>query len=618
MCGICGTTEPSGRERVMRMCACMVHRGPDDEGVFAAETSDVVLGARRLSIIDTEGGHQPCANERGDVWAVLNGEIYNHPALQERLRRGGHHLASSTDTEVLVHLYEDFGDALVDALDGMYAFAIWDDRRERLLIARDRFGEKPLFYRTAGSGLTFASELRTLVAGLDERPEIDVAAIRELLVLGYLAGDRSALEGVRQLPPAHTLTWEAGSGRLEVRRYWSPPARPASTTSSAQELIGETELRLREAVRGCLLSDVPLGVFLSGGVDSTLVAALCAEELGTALQTFTVSYPSGAVNEDDAARAVASAVGSVHHDVVLDDAGAAQLVPSVLGRLDQPNLDPALIALNALAAFATEHITVALGGEGADELFAGYPRYRWMDTATQLHRVLPAGPAAVLAAAAERLPGSAGRMANVLRPQDLVDRHLDWVTDDRRARVADLLGGTLAGVQVDDAITADARRIAEGVLDAEGVVGAFMRLDQERYLPGDVLAKADRASMLASLEMRTPFLGRGVAEFAAGVPTEIHARDGGKALLRGVLAKLRPDLERRPKAAFRVPTSSWLVGPLAATVLGVVLEGRLVRDGFIDRGKAAALVARHAAYGADADLLWGLLCVGSWLDAVLA
>jgi asparagine synthase (glutamine-hydrolysing) len=595
----------------------MVHRGPDDEGVYVDPDCALSLSARRLSIIDVAGGHQPIGNEDGSVWAVLNGEIYNHATLRDELRERGHTFATHTDTEVLVHLYEQYGQEMVHAVEGMYAFAIWDRRERELLIARDRFGEKPLFYtQTPDGGLVFASELTALRAGLRSDPEIDPEALDAFFVLGYVPGERTVFQGIRQLPPASVLRWSMETRKIEVQRYWSMPSHPVSRQDSVATLAEEGGELLRRSVRSRLVADVPVGVFLSGGLDSALVAGIAAEETAGRLKTFTVDYDAGEVGEAQQARATAAQLGSHHHEVILSSADIAGRVGKVMGALDQPNADPALVALHAVAEEARRSVTVAVGGEGADELFGGYPRYRWMQRAAFAERHLSAGLARIGAAVIERsLPGRATRLADVLRPVGLAERQLDWVTAGRRHARAQLYGPRLKDCLSHDVALEDVASLlsANG---HRGPVGQLMALDQRRYLPDDVLAKADRATMLVSLEMRTPYLSRELAEFSATIPTSTHLADGGKAVLREI-ARRQPGISgtRRVKKAFRVPMSDWLRGPLLPLLQHQTTDGRLVAEGWIDRHGLRVAVDAHSQGLADQSaLLWPVLVAGLWLD----
>lgn len=617
MCGIAGSTHDGDGSDVSAMAAAMIHRGPDDEGVYVDPDCAFSMAARRLSVIDVTGGHQPIGSEDNSVWAVLNGEIYNHAPLRARLLQRGHSFASQTDTEVLVHLYEEYGESLVHAIEGMYAFAIWDRNTRQLILGRDRFGEKPLFYtQTADGNLVFASELNALCAGLQNEPEIDPDALDAFFVLGYVPGERTLFQGIRQLPPASVLRWSMATRKIAMRPYWSMPSQSLSRQDSVATLAEEGGELLRRSVQSRLVADVPVGVFLSGGLDSTLVASMAADATSAQLKTFTVGYDTGDVGEAQQARATAAQLGSHHHEVILSSADIAGRVGKVMGALDQPNADPALVALHAVAEEARCTVTVAVGGEGADELFGGYPRYRWMQRAALAERHIPAGLARIGAAAIERsLPGRATRLADVLLPVGLAERQLDWVTAGRRHARAQLYGPRLRECLSRDIALEDIASLlsANG---HRGPVEQLMALDQRRYLPDDVLAKADRATMLVSLEMRTPYLSRELAEFSATIPTSTHLADGGKAVLREI-ARRQPGISgtRRVKKAFRVPMSDWLRGPLLPLLQHQVTDGHLVAEGWIDRRGLREAVDAHSQGLADQSaLLWPVLVAGLWLD----
>jgi len=619
MCGICGSTEDPTGAAVAVMNDALRHRGPDDGGVYMDEAAGVAVGARRLSIIDVEGGHQPLGNEDGRVWAALNGEIYNHPALRTRLSDRGHRLATATDTEVLVHLYEDYGDALVHALEGMFAFALWDSGRRRLLLARDRFGEKPLFYAERDGQLTFASELTALMLGASIERELEPAALDAYFVLGYVPGPGSIVSGVRQLPPGHLLVWDADSGRSEIHCYWSPPlgsSNGAGGDVPNPELVGETRALLESSVRSRMISDVPLGVFLSGGLDSTLIAAIAATCSRDPIKTFTVGYEVGEVSETGPARRAAQDVGADHHELTLTESEVARRVPELFGSLDQPLADPALVPLNAVAEFARKTVTVTVGGEGADELFGGYPRYRWLARGERLDGRLPAAVASRGARLlrAVPVPGRARRLVDVIDPAPRFERHLDWVSE-RRRHLRDGLYGPLLRPHAHGSAALDAIDARMPSAARNGPAADLMRLDQLLWLPDDVLAKADRASMLASLEVRTPYLNREIAEFAAGVSTGTHLAHGGKALLRAVLDQVAPEARARPKTAFRVPAGDWLRGALAPVLGEQLRSGVLYEEGWFDRAAVGRLADEHSAGTRDwSEALWPLLALGLWLD----
>ncbi len=617
MCGICGrTTDPDGKA-VAAMNRALRHRGPDDEGIYVDPVFGLALAARRLSVIDVEGGHQPLANEQGDVWAVLNGEIYNHPSLQQHLRDRGHRFATGTDTEVLVHLYEEYADDLVHALEGMFAFAIWDERRRRLLLARDRFGEKPLFFIERAGVLSFASELTALCKGGDVDGDLSPAAVDAFFVFGYVPGPETILTEVRQLPPGHLMTWQPGADRAVVRPYWSPPSLGPRPKESRAELVAETRRLLESSVRSRMIADVPLGVFLSGGVDSALIAALAAQHASAPIKTFTVGYDVGGVNETDGARTTAKALGANHHELVLSTADVATRVPELLAGLDQPLADQALPALHAVAQLARQEVTVAIGGEGADELFGGYPRYRWLARAARFERYIPAALGARGARALEATPVASrvGRLAHLVDPRPVLERNLDWVTQRRGELRPGLYGPRLAAAAERQGVMDGAGARVKGDLNGS-VPGALMRLDQLHWLPDDVLVKADRAGMLVSLEIRTPYLHRELAEFAASISPDTHLEGNGKVLLRALLADVLPATRgRRPKTAFRVPSAQWLRGPLAPVLERQLAEGSLYTEEWIDLDATRGLYGEHAAGRRDwSHVLWPLLALGLWLD----
>jgi asparagine synthase (glutamine-hydrolysing) len=617
MCGICGTTGAFDDSSVHRMNGLLRHRGPDDAGVFFDRESGVGIGARRLAIIDVSGGHQPLSNEDGTVWAVLNGEIYNHPTLRERLARRGHVLRTRTDTEVLVHLYEDYGDALVHAIEGMYAFAIWDRARHRFLLARDRFGEKPLFYCASGGNLLFASELTALSSGLDPMPDLDPRAVAAFCHLGYVPGPLSMLEHVWQVPPGHTLTWQAPRGDVSLARYWAPTLVPAGVGTSEDQAAQARHL-LEASIRSRLVADVPVGVFLSGGVDSSLVTAMACRHTAR-VRTFSVGYDAGrrAADETAIARWTASRLSTEHHEVVLTSADAGARVPALLSALDQPLADPTLVATQALAEHARQHVKVVVGGDGADELFGGYPRYRWLSRAQRTERLLPESLGPGLAGVCARLsPGArSARLASLLTPMPFMSRNRLWVETARPGLIPGLAGPRLvAAASLDDFVAPP--EAMDGAVARGDPAAAAMWLDQTTWLPDDILAKADRATMLMSLEMRTPFLERGLVEFANGVPSHVRIGCDGKRLLRSALRQVLPGAApRRRKRAFRVPAADWLRGPLAPVLQHQLREGCAFSEGWLDRAGAARLVDEHLAGTGDrSGLLWSVLAFGLWLD----
>jgi asparagine synthase (glutamine-hydrolysing) len=619
MCGICGSSRDPGGASARAMLTAMAHRGPDDESVHLDGARGLSLGCRRLSIIDVAGGRQPLSNEDGSVWAALNGEIYNFPALRRLLEGSGHRFASGTDTEVLVHLYEEYGDALVHALEGMFAFAVWDERRGRLLLARDRFGEKPLFYSETAGVFAFASELTALHAGRADDGELDEAAVDAFFIHGYVPGPGSILKGSRQLQAGHLLTWDAATGTTRVSPYWEPPRHEEGRTKHTDDPVSELGRILEASVESRLLSDVPVGVLLSGGIDSSLIAAIMARVADAPVPAFTVGYDVGEGTEVGAARAAARALGAEHHILTLSRTDIAERVPRVLARLDQPLADQALVPLEALCEFARSHVTVLVGGEGADELFGGYPRYRWLERSDRIADALPIGLRRSGAALLGMVEGGdrRRRITDVLDPKTTIARHVDWVTDRRPGTRAAVYGPRLAPLVADRGVLAAMRAATGSDHDGRLDAGTMMILDQRVWLPDNVLAKADRAGMLASVETRTPYLHREVAEFAASVPASVHIAGRGKGLLRALLGRLAPSTSpRRRKAAFEAPAAEWLRGPLAGVLRQQVEGGSLIREGWFSADGLRPLAAEHASGARDhSRILWPVLTLGIWLDA---
>lgn len=617
MCGIAGSTQDPQARAVRAMSEAMRHRGPDDSGVHSDGHTGVTIGVQRLAIVDVEGGHQPLSNEDETIWVVFNGEIYNHVRLRDELCGCGHRFSSSSDTEVLVHLYEEFGDSLVHALEGMFAFALWDGRRERLLLARDRFGEKPLFLHERAGELSFASELDALIEVEPRLRALDSRALDAFFVFGYVPGPATIVPGVRQLPPGSLLSWDANERRARERRWWSPPLGPPRLHEPIRSLTAEAQQLFLDSVRTRMIADVPVGVFLSGGVDSTLVTAAAAAQSSKRLKTFTIGYDIGSFDETSHARRVARQLDTEHHELTLTQDEVAARAPGLLARLDQPLADQALIPLHALSEFARPQVTVALGGEGADELFGGYPRYRWLQRAGRVESVLPEAAVRSLAGTLRHVGSRNGsvRLAERMAPGSMLERHLDWVTGGRRHWRRSLYGPRLAALDDGHVLTDLAGRAGE--LDGQSPGRWLMHLDQVDYLPDNVLVKTDRASMLVSLEIRTVYLHGALAELAASIDTSLHLAGQGKTLLREMIPAggLVPrSAWRYRKTAFRAPTAEWLRGPLASVLRRQLQDGVIFQEGYFDRRVAGDLVREHHAGRDRSDLLWPLLALGLWVD----
>jgi len=626
---VAGGSPLESRELVARMCSALEHRGPDDAG--SVQLDGVTLGMRRLSIIDVEGGHQPMQNEDSRIWVVQNGEIYNHLELRHELVAAGHIFSTRSDTEVLVHGYEEWGEAMVERLNGMFAFALHDRRRGAVLLARDRMGIKPLHYAVDGSRLVFASELKALLVDPALRRGVDPVALDQYLALEFVPSPLSMVRGISKLPPAHTLTWSVAEGTHSLRRYWEPSLREgADSVRSARSLESQCEELLgvlRESVRKELISDVPLGVFLSGGIDSSAVAAMMTQ-LGSDVKSFSVGFADRSFDESQFARQVAQHLGTDHHELVLEPEMLLGLIPRLPSLLDEPLGDASIIPTYLLSEFTRRHVKVALGGDGGDELFAGYPTLQAHRLAAYYGRVPGALRRGLVEPVVRRLPVSRGNLSFDFRAKRFVagaaypvaERHHRWmgsfVREERRA----LLSG-----DVQEAVA----RSGSAGLDAPGDGAAAPReplnqvllMDMRGYLENDILVKLDRASMMASLEGRVPLLNNDFVEYATGLPLDLKLRGMKskflfKRALRGVLPQ---SILRRRKKGFGIPVAEWFRGPLREQMLSVLSPERMARQGFFEPAAVEALVREHLEGRHDnRKQLWTLFAFELWHDGYLA
>jgi asparagine synthase (glutamine-hydrolysing) len=607
MCGICGIASPRGAvdpERLARMSATLVHRGPDSDGTFVAD--GVGLAARRLSIIDLADGDQPIANEDGTVVVVQNGEIYNYAELTHQLRRAGHTFRTHCDTEVLVHAYEEWELGFAERLRGMFAIAIWDERRRRLVLARDRYGIKPLYYRAAGDELSFASELRALPRG-----EIDLDALECLLAFNSIPAPYSIFRDVRKLPQGHLLVWKDGRETLE--RYARPAPVPADEVRADEEaeLVEELRARLRDSVRAHLVSDVPVGVLLSGGVDSCTLAALAAEEATYPLRTFSIGFAERSFDELADARRVAERYGTVHRELVLEP-DAALLLPALADAFDEPFADSSALPTYLVSRLAREDVKVALSGEGGDELFGGYYTYAADLLAERVGWAAPA-----LKPLAEHLPTSTAkasfgyRLKRFVRAAHLppLERHHGWkeiFTADARAE----LRGTRSGFDPVDVL-----RTRFDETDGAELLARLQDVDLGTYLVDDLLVKTDRASMAHSLEARVPFLDSVVTGFALALPTRHKVRGlRKKVLLRKAVEPLLPrEVVHGRKRGFSIPAAAWLRGELEPFARDTLSADTLHRQGFFRREPVQRLLDEHVSGRQDwSRQLWCLLAFTLW------
>jgi len=565
----------------------------------------VAIGMRRLSIIDVAGGHQPMTNEDGTVHVVFNGEIYNYQSLRARLLTGRHRLTTSSDTETLVHLYEDHGAGLARELRGMFGFAIWDDRRRRLLVARDRLGIKPLYYWPTRDGVAFASELRALVT-LPEFPRtIDPDAVVDYMAVGYVPEPRTIFAGVHKLPPGHLLEWTRDGG-VRTERYWSP-AVAENTRITEQEAVEETRRLLDESVRIHLLSEVPLGAFLSGGIDSSGVVATMARISDRPVRTFSIGFAEREFDESEHAAEVASALGTEHTQLVVRP-DAELLFEQVARALDEPFGDPSALPTFLVSYLARRDVTVALSGDGGDELFGGYTRYFELNGA----RSLPPIARSVLRNVALRLPHATyGRNRLLSLGRTMRGRYAGTVALPLREAEGGLLREDVARRAVPFDKTLD-RWFTDG--SARDFMTQLMIVDVQSYLPGDILTKVDRMSMAHSLEARVPLLDHEIAEFALSLPPSLKFRDGvGKWVLRRALGDRVPDeVFRRPKQGFDVPLRDWFRGPLAHRLAALSDRSSAVYD-FVEPRAVERIVQEHRVGRRDhARTIWRLVMFDQW------
>ncbi len=624
MCGICGIVYTNPDEHpdpdlLDRMCSVIVHRGPDDQGIGLFGQAG--LGMRRLSIIDLHTGHQPLANEEGTVWIVFNGEIYNFPELRDDLLKRGHRFKTVSDTETIVHAYEEWGADCVTRLNGMFAFALWDMQRRSLLLARDRIGKKPLYYAHDQRRLVFGSELKPLLqAGVEQRVNLD--SLYHYLTLQYVPGPDVIFAGVHKLPPAHLLVWTAGE--IVLRPYWRIDYRPKLRLSH-QEWIERVRHELTEAVRRRLISDVPLGAFLSGGVDSSIIVALMAQLSSGPVRTFSIGFDVESFNETPLARQVARRYATDHHEFDVSFGDVAATLPRLVWHLDEPLADSSALATYHLARLTRQHVTVALNGDGGDETFAGYSRYV-LDRGLAIYRQLPGfirrGVVPWLASwlpPRPDVPVEKNVVAAVHRLEQASETSakasiIAWGSYFSHAMKAWLCTPSLLEA-VNYADTADALIAYYDQATAATHLDRTLYVDFMLYLPDDLMVKTDRMTMAHSLEGRSPFLDYQVVELMAAMPERLKIRGiTQKWLLRQAFADfLPPQNVRRIKRGFSVPVGAWFRGQLRDLVHDVLLSPQALNRGYFRPEAVQALIEEHIQGRADHGYrLWALLMLELW------
>jgi asparagine synthase (glutamine-hydrolysing) len=617
MCGIAGIAGGKDdvgvdREVIHQMCGIIQHRGPDDEGLFVKH--GVGLGMRRLSIIDVEGGHQPVFNEDGTVWIVFNGEIYNFRQLREELETKGHHFSTHSDTEVIVHLYEELGRDCVRKLRGMFAFALFDERNRRLLLARDRLGKKPLHYARCGTRLLFASEMKSILAVAPELASVDSQALLQYFYFGYIPDPATAFTAIQKLPPGHILEFERNE--IDVRSYWDLPEYGTYSPRNEEACLEELQAHLTEAVRLRLIADVPLGAFLSGGTDSSTIVALMARLSSTPVKTFSIGFRQADFNETPYARMVVEKFGTEHHELILEP-NVVETVQSLANSLEEPFGDSSMLPTYYVSCLARKYVKVVLSGDGGDEVFGGYDRYRtylqgrsqnWLPAwAGQLyrHQIYP------------RLPyGFPGRNLAYSVFLPWAERYIEGVSLAPMQRNFGLLSDDFVrGFQGDAHPFYDFRRRLRDA-PATDRLSQVLRLDTKTYLPGDILTKLDRMSMAASLEARVPMLDHVLVEWATSLGPEWKIRRGEQKYLLIKLAErlgVPSEVLHRPKQGFALPLLHWMRYELKELVLDLLLDSRTMQRGYFNRAGVRKLLEEFfRGHTNDYLEIWRLMMFELW------
>ena len=624
MCGICGVfysdrTQQVNRDILVTMNEEIVHRGPDDHGLFAEE--NIGLAMRRLSIIDVHTGHQPISNEDKSIWIVFNGEIYNHQELRKDLESRGHRYSSKSDTETIVHLYEQYGADCVKHLRGMFAFAIWDRSKRRLFMARDRLGIKPLYYLYDGQTLLFGSEIKAILVYPGVKPEFNRSTLAEYLAFGYIAGGESMYAGVRKLLPGHTLTLEE-HGQPQISSYWDLDVRSDDESRPREHYVRRYRELLEACVSSHLMSDVPLGVFLSGGLDSSAVAALTTKIRKGPIETFSVGYGEEAYSELPFARTIAEHLKSNHHEVQLSRDEFFQTLPRLIWHEDEPIAWPSSVALYFVARLARERVTVVLTGEGSDETLGGYTRYPWtllnsrMDS---VYRTLM--PAALRSRLRERI--NAGPLSAATK-RKLEHTFLGRDGTSWSSLYFDNFYSAFSAREQDELLTAEARLSAGDAYagsmahwnhSSGGLLHRLLYTDIKTYLV-ELLMKQDQMSMAASVESRVPFLDHELVEFTASIPAKYSTKGiKGKCILKAAVADLLPAaIVHRQKMGFPTPWAYWLAGPHLESLERLLLETRtLERRLFRPEVLRRLFAEQRSGYRDHGNRIWRLLNLELWL-----
>jgi asparagine synthase (glutamine-hydrolysing) len=626
MCGITGVMQFRRDARVepgvvRRMCDVMAHRGPDDDGVYTS--GPIGLGMRRLSIVDLASGHQPLSNEDNTLWIVFNGEIYNHAELRPKLEARGHVYRTHSDTETIIHAYEEYGHDCVQHLRGMFAFAIWDSRRKCLFVARDRLGIKPLYYQLTDQHLVFGSEIKVVLAYPGVEPRFERANLPEYLAFGYLSGEETFYSGIRKLMPGHWMEVDS-SGHVQLQRYWDLPIVHDESGRGEAHYVSTYRELLEQAVNSHLMSDVPLGVFLSGGVDSSAVAALMTKIRGTPVETFSVGYTEDAYSELPYARIVAKHLNSVHHEVLVGQREFFDSLPHLIWHEDEPIVWPSSVPLYYVARLARERVKVVLTGEGSDETLAGYTRYAFTMKNAAWDRIYR-GVTPAFIRSWIRVSVANSKLISATLRRKLSHTFLGRDGNSWASFYFDNFFSAFSEPEQDGLFSKElAGEIAEGapyrhVLDywdhsSGEMLHRLLYTDIKTYLV-ELLMKQDNMSMAASIESRVPFLDHKLVEFATNIPQNLQLGGfAGKRILKKAVEDLLPhEILYRPKLGFPTPWSRWLAGPQLDVIRSLLLEPRSVDRGLFQRTALERLFEEHrAGYRDHYDRIWRLLNLELW------
>ena len=625
MCGICGIASANldqfADEAILKsMCRAMMHRGPDDEGYYV--DGYVGLGMRRLSIIDLSTGRQPITNEDESLWIVFNGEIYNYASLRHTLEQQGHTFRTKSDTEVILHAYEEYGDGCVDHLNGMFAFAIWDTANRRLMIARDRLGIKPLYYWSNGERLVFGSELKAVIGHPGVPRSLDLAALDQFLTLEYVPAPRSIFEGIKKLPPGHILSWQ--DCQVEVTPYWDVPFLdvPGDEATCIEQLTALID----DAVKMRLVSDVPLGAFLSGGIDSSAIVASMSRAMTEPVKTFSIGFGDKTYNELPYARAVAEHFNTDHHEDFLAPDIIA-MVQRLVPHLDEPFGDFSIFPTFLVSEMARRHVTVALSGDGGDELFGGYDTYV-AQNADRFYRILPAALRQnTLPALLDMVPPQSAKKGIINKVKRFVEggslpaslQHTRWMsftTDrDKAALYSADLQIALNGHTSADLIESYFQSVAQ-----QPPLGQQQYVDIKTYMVDDILTKVDRMSMAASLEARVPLLDHRIVEFAMSLPPEmkLHRGETKRILRRAMADRLPEQVLNKPKQGFSIPLKHWLGGPLLPLMTDLLSTNTIKRRGLFEPKCVSGWVSEHLDGKANhSHRLWALMVFELWCQTTM-